>query len=337
MSQTSTIEASVRGSATRRRILKTGGAATVLALSGGLRAQGGDWPRRPVRLIVPVAPGGVYDAQARIVAEKLSAILGQQVLVENKPGAESKIGMAAVANADPDGYTILMCGSTMVHAVVFNQDAHLKLSQFTPLGMCSWLPIGFGTNAAIPAESLGEFVRYAKDRPGQLAYGSIALSTRGIGEAFKLAAGIDLIHIGYKGESPLTTDLIAGHVPTGFMTSGGFKQWYGNGGKIRWLAVTTPKRMTRFPDVPTFVESGYPTMDLSAWLGFSAPSKTPKEIVARLSQAIGEAMAAPDVGSRILDLGVEPHYLPADGFAGFMDEELDKWTRLQRETGLEIS
>lgn len=320
----------------RRRLVKLAGAGTLLTSFGQARAQG-EWPQRPLRLVVPVAPGGVYDAQARLVAERLSASLGQQVIVENKPGAESKLGTAAVANAAADGYTLLMCGSSMVHGVVFSRDVQYKLSQLTPLGMCSWLPIGFGINASLPAGNLKEFVALSKERPGSLAYGSIAISTRGIGETFKRAAGIDLTHVAYKGEAPLTTDLIAGHVHSGFMTSGGFKQWYGNAGKIKWLAVTTGKRMTRFPEVPTFVESGYPQMDLAAWLGFAVTGGTPREIVQRLSVKIEEIMTSPDVIAKILDLGVEPNYMSSARFAAFIDEELTRWRRIQKEVNLEVS
>jgi tripartite-type tricarboxylate transporter receptor subunit TctC len=304
---------------------------------GMANSQPREWPQRPIKLVVPVAPGGVYDSQARIIAERLGAALGQPVIVENKPGAESKLGTAAVANAAPDGYTILMCGSSLVLGLVFSREPQYKLSQFTPLAMCCWLPIGFGISAAVPADTLQEFVKLASRKSSNFSYGSIAVSTRGIGESFKLAAGIDLTHVAYKGESPLTTDLVAGHVHSGFMTSGGFKPWYGKNGRVKWLAVTTPQRMTRFPDVPTFVEVGYPQIDMSAWLGFVVPSGTPPEIADRLSAVLAETLQSQEVKNRILDLGVEPHYLPAAAFSTFIAAELGKWTRIQKDAGIEVT
>jgi tripartite-type tricarboxylate transporter receptor subunit TctC len=320
----------------RRELIGALGAAALgPALPRLATAQSTDWPRRPIRLVIPVTPGGVYDAQGRFVAERLANVLGQPVIVENRPGAENRLGTAAVAKAAPDGYTLLMCGTSMVQHVAFSKDLPYRLSELTALGMCCWLPFGFGINAAVPAGTLQEFVQLAKSRPGTFSYGSLAVSTRAVGETFGKAAGISLNHVPYKGEAPLSTDLLAGHVQTGIMTSGGFRQWYGTADKVKWLAVTTANRMTRFPAVPTFVESGYPAVDMSGWLGFMAPTGTPAEIVARLSTELARITASADFQNRVLDLGVEPNSLDGPRFAAFLDDELRKWQRVQRETGIE--
>ncbi|MDQ0143163.1 Bug family tripartite tricarboxylate transporter substrate binding protein [Cupriavidus necator] len=285
------------------------------------------WPERPITIIVPGAPGGTTDIPTRLVAQKLSAILGQAVVVDNKPGSGGIIGTQAFMRAAPDGYTLLV-GNTGSHAI--NYSAYKQLSyqpqDFLPLtdliSFANVLVVG----AQAPVRSVAELVAQLKQSPGKYSYASagIGQTTHLTAELFRLRTGTEVIHVPYKGSTPATTSVLAGE--TTFMFDNltqALPQI--RAGKLRALAVTSAERVPALPDVPTMAQAGVKDFVVMGWLGFFAPAKTPPAVAAALQEALGKAMRDPEVVARFRDMGGTPGGEAQPKFAALVRSEIQRW------------
>jgi tripartite-type tricarboxylate transporter receptor subunit TctC len=266
------------------------------------------YPGQPIRVIVPFAPGGTTDVLARILGQRLSTNLGQPVIVENRPGASATLGATAVAKAPADGYTLLV-GSTH-HTIAQNVFKKLPYNignDFAPISMVAMVPNVIVVNANVPAKNIQELLDLAKAQPGKLAYGSAGSGSAHhlIGEMFKLRSGVDLMHVPYKGSAPAVTDLVGGQVQIMFDTVTSSLP-YVKSGKTRALAVTTVKRSSAMPDVPTLAEGVLPGFDAGTWFGFLAPKGTPPAIVEKLNAEITKILTVPEVRQQLVKIGAEP-------------------------------
>ncbi len=298
-----------------------------------------NYPTKPVRMVVGAAPGGGTDLVARPVAQKLTGAWGQQVVVDNRPGAAGTIGTETVARAQPDGYTILM-GSITTNAV--NQALYKKLNydpikDFVPVSLVISAPQLLAVHHSVPVRTIRELIVLAKAKPGQLNYASAGSgsSPQLTFELFKRAAGIDIIHIPYKGTGPAIIDLVAGHVQmmiTGIVAP----MPHVKAGRLRGIAVTSAKRAAALPDLPTFAESGVPDFDVSTWFGAFFPAGTPRSIVAKLNGEIRRILEMPDIRQYFLDQGAYPAANTPEQFAAFVKSEVERWGRVVRETGVKV-
>lgn len=318
---------------TRRAAL----AATLLP--GLARAQtAAPWPGRPVRFILPYPPGGPTDIMGRIVAQAVQGPLGQPFVVENRPGASGLIGSEQVARAAPDGSTFLVNASA--HAIVPHLTRQMPfdaIADFTPVTNIAAVPLMLVVTPSLPVRSVQELIDYARANPGKVSYAS---SSQGgaphlAAELFKLMAGVEMVHVPYRGSGPAVQDLMAGTVQVmidSMPSSAGAVR----NGQLRALGVTTSDRVAAFPDLPTIAEAGVPGYEIATWYGIWAPRGTPGEIVGRLQQAVATAVATPEVKARLDALGARPVAdSPAD-FARFVRSEYDRWGRLVRDANIRM-
>lgn len=299
----------------------------LLALLLGSAAQA--FPERPVRLIVGFAPGG-SDISARLVAQKLSELWGQPVVVDNRPGAAGNIGADLVAKAAPDGHTILL----FVNSYTINTTAYRNLPwdlvrDFAPIGRYATSPMVVVVNDKMPARNFAEFVAYAKANRGKINYGSAGTGTAPhlAAELFALRSGIEMTHIPYKGSGPSVTALVADEVQLSFGAMSAFDGLVQQG-RLRSLAVTTATRFSRLPDVPTVAESGIPGFDVDIWYGLLAPAKTPPAIVKKLSDDLARVMADPDLLTKLRDRGLEPAYLDGQKTGDLIKQDVARWREI---------
>jgi tripartite-type tricarboxylate transporter receptor subunit TctC len=292
------------------------------------------YPNRLIRIVVPLPAGGNMDALSRVVAEKLSASLGQPVIIENKTGASGGIGASAVAQSKPDGYMILFAIASTIQAVGLQKNPPFKLSELAPIVQLAELPTGFAVLAVLQAGTLADFVKLAKAKPGDLSFGSVGSGSTGhiVGEGLAAAAGIKMLHVPYKGEAPAITDLLGGHISSAFASVGGLGQYPD---KVKLLAITGPHRLKQFSDVPTFQELGYPLRGLTGWAGVFAPAATPAPIIDKLATEIGRIVRQPDVQAKILDFGFEPLGDTTEPFAAFVNAQAERWAAAAKEAGIE--
>jgi tripartite-type tricarboxylate transporter receptor subunit TctC len=289
-----------------------------------------DWPTRPVRLIVPGPPGGGADAIARLVGARLTDLLGQQVLVDNRAGANGSIGAAAVAKANADGYTLMVgyAGPLSINPAL-SKVGYDPLKDFTPIAFLATASNVLVVNPGLPAQSVADLVALARSRPGQLRFGSAGngSSTHLSGELFAYMAGVSLIHVPYKGAGPAVADTLAGHVE---MTFGSLPAAmpHAKTGRLRMIAVSGLKRASPLPDVPTLDESGLKGFDTDQWWGILGPSSLPAAIVARLGEAIGQALRDPAVRDRLNAQGFEVAESNPAAFGRFMRSEVLRWSVL---------
>jgi tripartite-type tricarboxylate transporter receptor subunit TctC len=297
------------------------------------------YPQKPIRLIVPFAPGGASDVLARLVGQKLGERLGQPVVVENKPGAATTIGAAEVARAPADGYTIMLAPAPFVIAsLMYPNLPYDAVRDFTGIALLASSPLVLTANPAlVPASTPQELVALAKAKPGTLMYaspgnGSVPhLAT----ELFKLRTGTELTHVPYKGGGPAVTDLVAGHVALMFASPIEVQQ-YVAAGKLRYIVASTKDRAVSVPNVPTVAEMGYPDFNVVAWFGIVAHAGTPKPIVARLSDEIGRVLAAPDMKEKFVAQGADLSFLPAPEFDRFLGREREQWAQAIKASGAKI-
>ena len=312
-------------------------AVCALALTAaGAAAQA--YPQRPIRLVVPFPPGGPTDLLARAVAPKLSEQLGQPVTIDNKPGASGLIGAEMVARAAPDGYTLLANASIhVINPSLYKKTAFDAIRDFAPISQIADVPLVLVTNSELPVRSVQDLIAHAKSAPDGLLFASSgnASAPHLAGEAFKNVTGTKLGHVPYKGSGPALTDLIGGQVQLMF-DSLPSSMAHITSGKIRAIAVTTAKRSSALPRVPTVAESGLPGFDISTWYGIWAPAGTPREVVGRLATEVAQAVRAPDVRAKLLALGAEPVGSSPDEFAAYNRSELEKWAKIVRSSGAQV-
>ncbi|MFO1316131.1 MAG: tripartite tricarboxylate transporter substrate binding protein [Burkholderiales bacterium] len=296
------------------------------------------YPNKPVRMIVPFAPGGATDIIARTVAQKLSDRLGQSVVIENKPGAGTTIGNAEVAKARPDGYTLLFAPTPFVISqVVYPTLPYDPKKDFAPVSLLATSPFILVTNPAVPAKTVAELVALAKAKPGTLTFCSAGNGTvpHLAGELFKLRAGVDIVHVPYKGGGPAIVDLVGGQVNLMFATPIEVAQQV-QAGKLNVLGATSKKRLAAFPNVPTLDESGYPGFEVASFFGVLAPAGTPPEIVNRLAAELAAVMESPEVRERFASQSAEANVQGPDAFAKFLDTERDKWADIVKRSGAKV-
>lgn len=307
-------------------------------LAGGASAQ--SYPAKPVRIVVPYPPGGGNDLLGRPIAQKLTEKWGQNVVIDNRGGASGMIGAEIVAKSAPDGYTVLLCASPEVALNVtlypkMAYDPARDLTAITQLAVSSLVLI---VHPSLPARNVREFIALAKKRPGELSYSSVgAGSPHHIsGEWMKLLARIDIIHVPYKGGGPQLVDLIGGHVHSGFVALPVAAPQL-KSGKVRVLAVTTARRSSAIPDVPTLGELGLAGFDVSQWYGVMVPAGTPGEVMTRLHTDLIELLKLPDIKARMADLGADPVGSTAAQFGAFIRSEIAKYQKIVKETKITIN
>jgi tripartite-type tricarboxylate transporter receptor subunit TctC len=320
----------------RRNLLQALASSAALApLAGWSQA----YPSRPIKLIIPFPPGGPTDILGRIVAQKLSERLGQNVIVDNKAGASGMIGADIVAKAAPDGYTLLVNASLhVINPSLYEKPRYDAIADFTPLSNLADVPLVLVVNAKTPVQSVKELIAWIKSSktPVNFASSGNATAPHLAGEAFKLATGTDnMQHVPYKGSSPALTDLLGGQVQLMF-DSLPSSQAFIKSGALKAIAVTTLGRSSALPNVPTVAESGVPGFDFSTWYGVWAPASTPSAIVNKLSSEIGHITRLPDIRERFLALGAEPVGNSAEDFAAFNKTELAKWARIVKQSGARV-
>ncbi|HEY1475129.1 MAG TPA: tripartite tricarboxylate transporter substrate binding protein [Pseudolabrys sp.] len=302
-------------------------------------AAAADYPNRVVTLIVPYPPGGGVDAMARVVAQKLSDAFHQQVIVDNKSGAGGTLGTRAVARAAPDGYTLLLghTGTISINPSLYAHPGYDPRKDFAPIGLVASMPVALIAHPSFSAKSVADVIAYAKQQPGKLSLGTSALGTGGYmtAEFFKAETATDVVIIPYKGTAPLMTDLLGGHVPVAF---GVLPPALGNiqAGKLRAIAVTSKKRFSLLPDVPTFDESGMPGFEAVLHYGLLAPAGTPKDIIDRLSVELRKLVDTDDVKQRIHAEGGDPLTSTPAEYAADIDKEETKWGGLVHKLNLKV-
>ena len=306
---------------TRRQTL----AAALGSLGAGVlpraQAQTQPFPSQVIKFVIPTPAGGGHDTMMRIIGQKLTDAWGQPCIVESRSGASGAIAAATVSQAPADGYTVLIGYSALLSNTVLMPKPGYRLEDLQPVGMLALTPIAFGVRESLPASTLKQYVALAKTRPGKLSYGSYGPGSGGhfVGELFNMAAGIDTVHVPYKGEPPALQDLIGGQIDAAVATVGGVNRYPG---KIKPLAVASATRFPSYPDVPTFAELGYPEVDMLGWGAAFVPAKTPKAIVDKLNTEMGRILVMPDVRAKLLELGYEPAPWSPDKTRRFMKDQL---------------
>lgn len=298
------------------------------------------YPAKPVKIVVPYAPGGPNDIVARLLAEKLTAGTKQSFIVENRPGGGSNIGAEAVAKSPPDGYTLLVAATShSINMTLFPKE-NLKydlLKDFAPVSLLMTGPLVLVTNPATPAKSVKEFVALAKSKPGRMSFGSSGngASTHLAGEMLNVAAGIQTIHVPYKGSGPALTDLMGGQID--FMVDTMISAMpFVTSGKLRALATTGKTRSPALPDVPTLAEQGYPGFEAVAWIGLLAPAKTPPEVVATLNAEVKKVLEQSEVRGRLSVQGFNAEWQKPEAFGAYMGKEVQKWGAIVRSANVKV-
>jgi len=295
------------------------------------------YPTKPIRLIVPFPPGGAADILARGISPKLGAQLGQQVIVDNRPGANGVIGFDLVAKAPRDGYTLLLGFTTgvAVNPVLMRNISYDPVKSFSPISLLARTPMVLIASPTFRASSVQQLITVAKATPGKITYASPGTGNPNhlAGELFKLTAGIDLVHVPYKGAALVVTDVLAGHVPTGFVTlAAALPQLHA--GKLKALAVTSDKRSAAAPAIPTMTESGVPGVVIVEWFGILAPAATPKTVTSRLNSAINNVAQSSEVQGRFTEQGLESLTTTVEDFVNLIKSDMDKLAAIIRKAGI---
>ena len=300
---------------------------TVLgAALGPATAQEPGYPSRPVRIIVAFPVGGLLDTVSRIVGDKLTTVLGQQFIIESRPGAGGTLATAAVARAEPDGYTLMMINDN--HAVnpsVFKNIPYDSVKDFAPIGFVGSAPMALSANARLPVRTVQDLIELARQQPGKISYASVGIGSAShlAGELFAAKAGVRMLHVPFRGGAPAINDLVAGHVDTMFVTAvvGGQHM---KTGALTPLALAASARFETLPEVPTMAEAGYP-LEAAYWFGLAAPAGTPPAVLARLESALTQVLAMPDLRKRMTEMGAVVTPLGSRQFGDYIRAEMDKW------------
>ena len=310
-------------------------AAIALAALGAQAA----FPDKPVKILIGFPAGGPLDAHARLLAERLGQVLGQPVIIDYKAGAGGTVGAEFVAKSVPDGYTLLMAntGTMVINPAVYTKLPYSTLKDFAPVARTAQQPLALVVNPGVPAKTVQELVALAKKSPGQLNYGSAGNGgiSHLVPEMFKTATGTFIVHIPYRGSAPAFTDLLAGQVQ---MMAESIPQasQYVKQGKLRALAVTGKERNAALPDVPTFAEAGILGLDVVGFYGILAPAGTPKDVVAKLSDALRQVLETPDIRNRMVQQGADPAYLSADQFSAYLGTQMPVWAKAVKDSGTKL-
>lgn len=311
----------------------------LLLAAGCATALAQPYPSKAIRMIAPFPPGGTTDILARVAGQKITEALGQQVIIDNRPGAGGNIGTELVAKSAPDGYTLLTApGSTLtINPSLFAKLSYDVLKDFAPVTIIAAVPNLLVVHPSLPVKSVKELVALAKARPGQLNYASTGAgqSTHLSMELFKTMAGIDVVHIPYKGSSPALADLLGGQVSLMFDNMPSSLP-HVKAGKLRALAVSTLKRSPALPQLPTVAESGLPGFEVSVWFGVLAPAGTPRDIVNKLNGAIAKSLQTPDVHERLASQGAEAIGNTPEQFTAQMQRDLVKWAKVVKDSGAKL-
>ena len=289
-------------------------------------AQEPGYPSRPVRIIVAFPVGGLLDTVSRIVGDKLTMVLGQQFIIESRPGAGGTLATAAVARAEPDGYTLMMINDN--HAVnpsVFKNIPYDSVKDFAPIGFVGSAPMALSANARLPVRTVHDLIELARQQPGKISYASVGIGSAShlAGELFAAKAGVRMLHVPFRGGAPAINDLVAGHVDTMFVTAvvGGQHM---KTGALTPLALAASARFETLPEVPTMAEAGYP-LEAAYWFGLAAPAGTPPAVLARLETALTQVLAMPDLRKRMTEMGAVVTPLGSRQFGDYIRTEMDKW------------
>jgi tripartite-type tricarboxylate transporter receptor subunit TctC len=322
-----------------RRSLALASTAALLGFaSAGAFAQGPAFPSKPITMVVPFPPGGPTDLVARVLAQKLGEQMGQSILVDNRGGANGNIGAQLVAKATADGYTILYNTSSItLSPALYKSVSYDVQKDFAPVALVAVVPLALVVHPSIPANNVKEFVAYAKAHPGKLSYGSAGNGNVTHLGAFQFVQsnGIEATHVPYKGSAPADVDLVGGQIQ--FMTDTvNSVMSFVRDKRMKMLAVTTAKRMTLFPDVPTLAESGMPGFEVGAWQGVMVPTGTPQAVVDKLNAEIVKALKSPDVRQRLALQGAEPLGSTPQEYGAYVKKELARWAGVVKATGVTL-
>lgn len=309
--------------------------ALLLVVTGNASAQE-PYPARPVRIVIPYPPGGGTDLQGRPMAQKLTEKWGQNAVIDNRGGAGGMVGAEIVAKSKPDGYTILMCasGEVSLNVALFPKMAYDPERDLIPVTQLSISPLVLVVHPSLPAKSVKELIALARSRPGQLTFASAGVGTAPhlSAELFRAMAGINMVHIPYKGSPPAVTDLLAGEVALMFSPASTVLN-HVKSGRLRALAVTTASRLASLPELPTVAETGMKGYETITWFGFVAPAKTPHAVVARLNAEIVKVLSLPDVRQQFANQGIETYGGTPEHFANYIREEIEKWAKVIKISG----
>ena len=297
------------------------------------------FPDKPIRVVIGFPAGGPLDQHARLLTDKLQAVLGQPIIVDYKSGAGGTVGAQDVMKAPADGYTLMLAntGVMVINPALYGKLPYNTLKDFTPIARTAMQPLALLVNPKVPANTLKEFIAYAKSKPGQINYGSAGNGgiSHLVPEMFKNATGLFMVHIPYRGSAPAFTDLMAGQVQ--FMgESIPQAANYHKQGKVRALAVTSSQRNPALPDVPTVIEAGIKGFEVVGFYGFLAPAGLPKDITAKLSEAFKQVMTSPDIRNRMVTQGADPAFLGSDEFAQFLAAETPRWAQAVKASGAKL-
>jgi len=296
------------------------------------------FPTMPIKIVVPYPPGGAGDLHARMIGEKLAEELGQLVLVENRSGASGNIGSDYVAKAAPDGHTLLMNTTNLAigRAVPSTKLPFDVLTDLAPITTTLTSQNLLVVPNSLPVSNLSELITYAKERPGKLSYGSSGIGTPMLTiELLKFMAGLDIVHVPYRGDAPAITDLIGGQIQM-YATNVLALQSYYRGGKVKALAVTSKQRAASLPEIPTMAEAGVPGYEIESWFGFFAPAKTPRPVIDRLNQALSKIVAMPDIRQKMIDTGSQPVSMSPEAFSARIRADIEKFSRVVQSSGIKV-
>jgi tripartite-type tricarboxylate transporter receptor subunit TctC len=322
-------------SKTSRRLLLSAAASLALAVALPTHAQTTGWPDKPLKLVVGYPAGGATDVIARLVAGKLGEQLGQTVIVDNRPGANSNVSAEYVAHAPADGYTLYMYSvAQTINASLYPKLGYDPQKDFAPIGMIAKIPNILVVNTALPVKTVADYIRYAKGSADGISFASAGngSSTQLSAEMFKMSTGLNMLHVPYRGSSPAITDLIGGQVNSMFDNAPSALPHI-KSGRLRAIAITSAKRSPLLPDVPTIAESGFPGFEVHSWFGLAAPAGTPRPIIERLNAELAKAAAAPDVRQRLQDIAATQEQGTPEQMRAFIASELKRWAEVVKRSG----
>ncbi|MGE4243795.1 Bug family tripartite tricarboxylate transporter substrate binding protein [Ramlibacter sp.] len=325
----------------KRTLLLAGAAMATSALTAALPAAAQTFPDKPVRVVVPFAAGNTLDTALRQVAEEFRRNTGQQLLVDNRPGGGGNIAAIAVAQAPADGYTLLLSNTSMlaINPHTFSKLPYDAEKSFKPVSGFLGASLVLAVNAsAVPANNLKEFVAWTKSKPGAVSYASFTAgnSSHFAGVLLNRRAGLDMVHVPYNGTPPAVQNLVGGQVQAAFLPLLAVKP-HVESGKVKVLAVSTPKRSPLLPNVPTFTEEGYPDLEIYIWAGFSAPAATPDAVIARLNAELTKALNSPEIQQKWRDIDFEPLPMSPDRYRSFVQSDSKRWAEAVKLSGFKAS